>query len=289
MDRLLTERYPHEALMERRVVDLRAIAREYRLIGYSALRKAELVATLYRHFQHLDDAAAGRAREREDEQPGRRASTTPAAPASQPPAAAEPAPPRVDDPGAMRDPSWYAPPLPEAYDVDRLTLMVRDPRWLFCYWELRPDTLAGARAEFPGPSWTVLRVQQLHDDDSVVDDWSITVHDEALSWYIEAGRPGARFRVELGLTDVTGRYRLLVASNTVRAPQDAPSQRWDEEWVGVSREAWERLQWQQGPTPGSLGGWDVFRQELARVGAQRVGASERLSAAAPASKAGSRS
>ena len=28
MDRLLTERYPHEALMERRVVDLRAMARE---------------------------------------------------------------------------------------------------------------------------------------------------------------------------------------------------------------------------------------------------------------------
>ena len=47
-----------------------------------------------------------------------------------------PAAPSTDDPGAMRDASWYPPELPERYGTDRLTLMVRDPHWLFCYWEV---------------------------------------------------------------------------------------------------------------------------------------------------------
>ena len=275
----LSDRYDMATLEALRVTELRELAREHQLIGYSALRKTELAAALHRHFLHLDEAAAARRHERSERLPAQAAPPAPVAavPASDVPPAAPPA----ADPGSMRDPAWYAPPLPERYDVDRLTLMVRDPHWLFCYWELRPALLAAARAEFPGPSWTVLRILHLDEAEGVFDIWTIDIGGEAISWYVNTGRPGARFRAELGLTDADGRYRLLVASNTVRSPMDMPSARWDEEWVGVSREVWEELERMPRPFPGSLGGWDQLRRDLARLGAERVGASERLSAAAP--------
>jgi len=283
----LSDRYSLTTLAVLRVADLRALAREHQLIGASALRKAELITALHRHLVHLDTAAAERGRERAERLPVQAPPPAVAAvPASETtPAAAPPA----DDPGAMRDPSWYAPPLAERYGIDRLTLMVRDPHWLFCYWELRPELLAAVRAEFPGPSWTVLRILHLDEAEAVYDTWTIDIGGDAVSWYVNTGRPGARFRAELGLTDADGRYRLLVASNTVTAPMDAPSARWDEEWVGVSREVWEQIERMPRPFPGSVAGWDQFRRDLARLGAERVGASERLSAAAPGSAAGKRS
>ncbi len=284
----LSDRYSLAALEALRVADLRDLAREHQLIGASALRKAELVGALHRHFLHLDDAAAARRRERAETLP---ALAPPPAPVAAVPASesAPPAPLADADPGSMRDPAWYAPPLPERYDVDRLTLMVRDPHWLFCYWELRPALLAAARAEMPGPAWPVLRILHLDDAEGVQDIWTIDIGSDAQSWYVNTGRPGGRFRAELGLTDADGRYRLLVASNTVRTPMDTPSERWDEEWVGVSREVWEELERSPRPFPGSLAGWDHFRRDLARLGAERVGASEQLSAAAPGGSKGKRS
>ncbi len=275
----LSDRYSPAALEALRVADLRELARKHKLVGTSALRKAELAAALHRHFIQLDEAAAARQRERADRLPAQTAAPAPVAPV--PASEAAPPTPPAADPGSMRDPAWYAPPLPERYDVDRLTLMVRDPHWLFCYWELRPALIAEARAEFPGPSWVVLRILHLDEAEGVHDTWTIDIGSEARSWYVNTGRPGGRFRAELGLTDADGRYRLLVASNTVRAPMDTPSVRWDEEWVGVSREVWEQIERAPRPFPGSLGGWDHLRRDLARLGSERVGASERLSATAP--------
>lgn len=287
-----TERYTPGALKALKVAELRVLAREHKLIGYSQLRKADLLARLQRHLATLDRAG--------DERTGRKAhglvpdlaaalqapvDASGSAP-GEVPVEPKPVSAPVEDPGAMRDPSWYAPELPAAYGLDRLTLMVRDPHWLYCYWELRPALLSEARAAFAGPCWPVLRVHLLGEDDSVLDGWEYGVGPEALDWYVNTGRPGSRFRAELGLRDRAGAYRRLVASNTVCVPQDAPSQRWDEEWVGLSRETWERLERRERPWPGSLGGWDLYRMELAEVAADRLGASERLSAAAPGSGKG---
>ncbi|MCC6552454.1 MAG: DUF4912 domain-containing protein, partial [Polyangiaceae bacterium] len=58
-----------------------------------------------------------------------------------PPAAAEPAAPDVAAASA---------PLPERYDVDEVVGMAVDPETVYVYWEVRPATLARARARRPG-------------------------------------------------------------------------------------------------------------------------------------------
>jgi len=158
--------------------------------------------------------------------------------------------------------------------------MVRDPHWLFCYWEVTDGLLERVRAEFDAPTHKVLRVHLLDDGEMVMDGWEHGISEDAKNWYVHTGRPGALFRVELGLVDASGRYRRLVASNTVRAPLDAPSERWDEEWVGLSRETWERLEREARPFPGSLAGVDFLKQELKAIAAARLGASE-ISASRP--------
>ncbi len=281
-----------KSLEKLRVKDLRDLAREHKLIGYSQLRKADLVSRLHRHLAKLAkaDAAAGKRRGK-GKLPALKAvlhpeGDTPSSPPAETTEAIETPTPDALDPGDMRDASWYAPELPKGYGLDRLTLMVRDPHWLYCYWELSPVVYSEARAEFSGPSWTVLRVHLLDEADAIVDGWEYGVGPDSTSWYVNTARPGARFRAELGLRDAGGQYRRLVASNTVAAPHDAPSERWDEEWVGLSRESWEKLERRERPFPGSLGGWDVYRIEMSQIAAARLGASEVLSAGAPASRKG---
>ncbi|MBN2172264.1 MAG: DUF4912 domain-containing protein [Candidatus Krumholzibacteriota bacterium] len=267
-----------------KVSELRELAREQKLIGYSQLRKADLVDLIARHLRREARRQAERRRQVAAEL-GRplaeiesvaplveRADTPSAASTAAPAASIAPAP--EPPPGEMRDASWYPPELPESYGEDRITLMVRDPHWLFCYWEVTDILRARVRADFSGDPWTVLRIHLLGDGDLVADGWEEGVPEGSRSWYLHTGRPGARFRVELGLKDATGLYRILVASNTVQAPQDQPSGRHGEEWVGLSREAWHRLERTARPRPGSLAGVEFFKHELERMVAARLGGSE---------------
>jgi len=285
--------YSPEDLKKMKLDELQRAARQYQLIGYSQLRKADLLDRLVKHMELLEHERLEheRAQGVRDAKGGRRTAPLGAVPARAEATsggkAAEAARPQAPAPAPlaeMRDAAWYPPELPGAYGIDRLTLMVRDPHWLFCYWELNEALVAAARAEFDGPCWKVLRIHLLGEDESVLDGWEHSLPDSARSWYVHTGRPGALFRAELGLVDAQGRYRRLLASNIVRAPVDSPSERWDEEWIGLSRETWERLERFARPFPGSLAGVDFLRREMKALAALRLGAAESSAAwSAPSS------
>jgi len=273
-----------------KVAELRAMARELRLIGYSHLRKDDLVDLIARHLRREARRQAEQRRQVAAElgrplpegeptpplveAPGAPSAASAAGEAAAPAASVTPETAPAPPPGEMRDAAWYPPELPETYGEDRITLMVRDPRWLFCYWEVTDALRSRVRADFAEDPWTVLRIHLLGDGDLVADGWEEGVPEGSRSWYLHTGRPGARFRVELGLKDATGLYRTLVASNTVQAPQDQPSGRHAEEWVGLSREAWHELERTARPRPGSVAGAEFFKHELERMVAARLGGSE---------------
>ena len=265
--------------------DLRGLAKELGLTGYSRLRKQTLVETLAKQMRA--DALARRAVASvvgradppgADAEPSREAAPAPSSSTTTtlidepaPAAVAAAAGPAQDDPGAMRDAAWYPPALPETYGRDRLTLMVRDPHWLFCYWEVGEALLAAAGEGLAGSRWRVLRVHLLGDADEVLDGWEHGLGNDAVSWYVRTGRPGARFRAELGLRDCDGRYRRLIKSETVTAPMDAPSERWDEEWVGLSRDSWEELERAARPYPASMSGAESIKRALRGMASANFG------------------
>lgn len=131
--------------------------------------------------------------------------------------------------------------LPPSYGIDRLVLLVRDPYWLYAYWEIT----ATKHAEFSSAhgssawesSWPVLRVYDVtgvafngENANKYVD---IGIHDPADNWHINAGEPDRSFCVDLGRRFPDGRFITLLRSNIVTTPRVSLSEREDEEWMWI--------------------------------------------------------
>jgi hypothetical protein len=139
--------------------------------------------------------------------------------------------------------------IPTGYGEDRLVLMVKDPRWLFAYWEIRPETERSVRhqllpSEIPDLR-SVLRVYDVTDVEFPLEPahrwFDITLSGLATSWYIETNAPNRSFIVEIGLLTVTGRFFMLARSNQVTAPRAGPSEIIDEAWATTDELFWKLI------------------------------------------------
>jgi hypothetical protein len=149
---------------------------------------------------------------------------------------------------------------PETYGENAIALMVRDPYWLFTYWEFAPDLRAdlvvriGEEALLS--SRLVLRVYDVTgvDPDRANEYRDIDIAPGARNWYINVMRVEREYCVDVGLITPDGSFVVIARSNRVSLPPVGPSDVVDEEWVtlesleDVYREA------ERGPSSGS-GGW----------------------------------
>ncbi|MCW8133604.1 MAG: DUF4912 domain-containing protein [Planctomycetota bacterium] len=156
----------------------------------------------------------------------------PVAPAAPVPAAPpEPAAP-VDQRGPDPLPASFidrGAPIPDRYGYDRLVALVRDPQWIFGYWELTGglmDRIVYARghALIDASAW-VLRLHRI-DEECAID---MEIDPSIGNWYIHVGKPG-RYQLELGLLTPEGEWISLLASNEIVTPAEGLSDRIDEEW-----------------------------------------------------------
>jgi hypothetical protein len=129
------------------------------------------------------------------------------------------------------------PPIPWSYGECKITALVRDPYWLFAYWEIN----AAKREEIArrygdqawDESWPVLRVYDVtnlyfFDSRHYTE---ISSNDYASDWYIRTGQPNRAFCIELGRVRPDGSYIFLARSNFVSTPRDQISEVIDEEWL----------------------------------------------------------
>lgn len=130
--------------------------------------------------------------------------------------------------------------LPHRYGIDRLVVLVRDPHWVYAWWELTESTLHDGRRELGAAGDVVLRVYDISDiswdGSNHHSHFDIGVEDLGGNWYIELGKPGATFCAELGLRGADGRFLPLVRSNVVTLPRDSMSSVVDEEWMIVEED-----------------------------------------------------
>jgi hypothetical protein len=151
--------------------------------------------------------------------------------------------------------------FPVTYGENRIALMVRDPYWLFAYWEFAPDLEADLidrlGRDVVSRSRLVLRVYDVTDTDpdGAEGRHDIEVAPGARNWYINVMRVEREYCVDIGLLTPDGAFILIARSNRVSLPPVGPSDVVDEEWVVV--EALDGLYRESGPggpTSGS-GGW----------------------------------
>ena len=126
--------------------------------------------------------------------------------------------------------------LPECYGEDKLVLMVRDPWWLYSYWEVtagkETETADNMFREGASIEKKVLRVYDVTDKQALEHHTFFDIEiGFAGNWYIDVGQPDRQWMAELGFRARDGRFFMLVRSNIVRTPRFGVSDVLDEEWL----------------------------------------------------------
>jgi len=128
--------------------------------------------------------------------------------------------------------------LPSEYGQDKLVLLVRDPWWIYAYWELTSQTLDKIKKELGAAFSGARHILRVYDISNIIFNgnnahrfFDIQVNEYANNWYIDTAGPGRSWCVDLGLLLSDGRFIKILRSNTVQTPLDGPSWITDEEWM----------------------------------------------------------
>jgi hypothetical protein len=109
--------------------------------------------------------------------------------------------------------------FPESYGVNRVRLLVKDPEWLFAYWDVDPGVLSSLRKDLGERALALSRLTLRLSDTVEGGSTVILLPKAARSFYIRADGASRSYQAELGLTLPSGEFRALAASNTVGTPR----------------------------------------------------------------------
>jgi hypothetical protein len=113
--------------------------------------------------------------------------------------------------------------FPESYGRNQVRLLVRDPQWLFAYFDVDPRTL-GALAQELGERTLALSRVALRVSDPGNGGTSMTLLPPgARSWYVQVDDSRRSYTAELGLLLPSGVFKHLATSNTVATPHQGPA------------------------------------------------------------------
>lgn len=143
------------------------------------------------------------------------------------------------------DPPEYL--LPRRYDETILSLMVRDPYWVYAYWDISTTDVCRIDRDHGYGAWSagskILRVYDVTEGSAGLSRalMSIGIGDDSTSWYINVPEANRAYCADMVLITPAGREIVLARSNSVLTPRDGVSDVIDEEWM-VLRE-YDRLYW----------------------------------------------
>jgi len=143
------------------------------------------------------------------------------------------------------DPPEYR--LPQRYNETILTLMARDPYWVYAYWSISEHDRHRICTDHGQEAWRMgvklLRVYDVtgSDLDHPHSRMDIGIGDEATSWYINVPAPDRTYCAEIVVITPSGRELVLARSNPVSTPRDGVSDVIDEEWMTLA--GFDKLYW----------------------------------------------
>jgi hypothetical protein len=142
----------------------------------------------------------------------------------------------VQEPTA--DTSRYS--LPLRYSDNRITILPRDPWWIYSYWDISEQRINEVISAIPvyereNLKW-ILRVYDLtsvshFDGKNANSFFDIGIHFEANNWYINVNQPERSWCVEIGLVNPSGKFFPVARSNVIKTPYFGISSIIDEEWA----------------------------------------------------------
>jgi hypothetical protein len=109
--------------------------------------------------------------------------------------------------------------FPQSYGVNRLRLLVKDPEWLFAYWDVDPKSLEALRAELGNRATALSQLTLRVFEDRNGGASTFLLPQGSRTWYVPASKTGRVYRAEVGVILPTGEFRPLARSNSVGAPR----------------------------------------------------------------------
>jgi hypothetical protein len=113
--------------------------------------------------------------------------------------------------------------FPQTYGVNRLRLLVKDPEWLFAYWDVDPRSLESLRADLGARASALSQLTLRVFEDRNGGESTFLLPQDARTWYVQARVPGRAYRAEVGVMLPSGEFRSLARSNSVITPRGARS------------------------------------------------------------------
>jgi hypothetical protein len=113
--------------------------------------------------------------------------------------------------------------FPETYGVNRVRLLVRDPEWIFAYWDVNPAAMKDLGKSIGERALALSRLTLRVLDPVSGGSSDILLPPGARWWYIRTDSARRTYRAELGVTLPSGEFRRLAESNTVVTPRVGPS------------------------------------------------------------------
>lgn len=151
---------------------------------------------------------------------------------------------------AAPPPSYVAPrvtrELPNEYGDTKIVALVRDPEWVFLYWEVssalrhRLGIPRGAHAK--PMALRVYDVTGVHFDGlNAHSFYDLEINDLAASWYLRIPEPERAYVIDLGVYDDDGTFQVIARSNAVAVPPAGMSNALDAEWMNVTDEQFAEI------------------------------------------------
>jgi len=143
--------------------------------------------------------------------------------------------------------SSQQPFLPTEYGKDRVVVLVRDPHWIHCYWELSRQTIHRAQTALGQDFDTAqlaLRLVKLGDRDCGLGEQIVReflLPDGARNWYLDVPEPGTDYCVDVGYRSKNGRFYCMGRSNSVSTPRVAWGDQAENSWTEQDNRDAERL------------------------------------------------
>lgn len=130
--------------------------------------------------------------------------------------------------------------IPPGYNLTRIVVMVRDPHWLFSYWEITEEKYRELERGF-GSDWTKCRmVLRVHDRSRKRGGWfDIETGYGSTTWYINV-EPGRPYQVAVGIIGPDGRFVEIAISNIAETPAGRVSDIVDDKWL-MPEDIYERI------------------------------------------------
>jgi hypothetical protein len=113
--------------------------------------------------------------------------------------------------------------FPETYGVNRIRLLVRDPEWIFAYWDVSPAAMKDFAKSIGERALALSRLTLRVVDPVSGGSTDILLPPGARWWYVRTDLSRRTYRAELGVTLPSGEFRRLAESNTVVTPRVGPS------------------------------------------------------------------